>query len=339
MPLRKRRTSYFVSEQYIYLTPARHFYSKNAPLSISRRHPPPQNAYDSGMRFLLLFAIVASTLADENVISEVRYKLSAGDLTSADAITDAFCQASGPNSQCAAATSWLARGALMLRQPDRIRFYLDRTKAMTNGLANKIRVEDDPYLAIAIGATIEVEAKFLASQGRTAQAVALLQSELPKWKVYSIAARIQKNLNLLTLEGKPAPTLPSGASGQPVLLFLWGHWCSDCAAQAPVIARIQQRYGARGLRIFAPTRRNGTAGDNDHATPEQEDAEIESVWSKSYQGLAGVPHAADQQLMLAYGVSSTPTLVLIDRAGIVRMYVPYRMSESVLASHIDACLR
>ncbi|MBV9303906.1 MAG: TlpA family protein disulfide reductase [Acidobacteriaceae bacterium] len=289
------------------------------------------------MRYLLALMIAAPIAAQ--VIPEIRYKISAGDLTSADAIADIFCQVNGVNSECAAATSWLARGALIMKQPDRAKFYLQRTKGMTEELTKKSSVEGDPYLATAVGATIEVEAKLFALEGHADRAVALLQSELPHWKLYAIQARIQKNLNLLTLEGKRAPILPAGAAGQPVLLFLWGHWCSDCTGQAPVIARIKQRYESKGLRVFAPTRRIGTVNDNEHATPEEEDAEIERVWRESYRGLADVPHGVDQGTMLAYGVSSTPTLVLIDRTGIVRLYCPFRMSEAELSSRVNALLQ
>lgn len=89
---------------------------------------------------------------------------------------------------------------------------------------------------------------------------------------------------------------------------------------------------------MAPTRRRGTVGDNQNATPGEEDAEIERVWKESYAGLAGVSHPVDRAAMLAYGVSSTPTLVLIDREGIVRLYCPFRLSESALATHVDALL-
>jgi hypothetical protein len=90
--------------------------------------------------------------------------------------------------------------------------------------------------------------------------------------------------------------------------------------------------------VVAPTRRRGDVNGKE-ATPAEEDAEIERVWKQSYAGLAGVPHPVDRAAMLAYGVSSTPTLVLIDRAGIVRLYCPFRLSEAVLARHIDAMLQ
>lgn len=90
--------------------------------------------------------------------------------------------------------------------------------------------------------------------------------------------------------------------------------------------------------MLAPTRRRGTVGDK-NATPAEEDAEIERVWKESYAGLDGVSHPVDQALMLAYGVSSTPTLVLVDRQGIVRMYCPFRLSESALANRIDPLIK
>jgi hypothetical protein len=43
-------------------------------------------------------------------------------------------------------------------------------------------------------------------------------------------------------------------------------------------------------------------------------------------------------MMLSYGVSSTPTLVLIDRNGIVQMYRPVRVTEAELSRRIEALL-
>ena len=217
------------------------------------------------------------------------------------------------------------------------RLYVDRARQMTSDLAKKLRPDDDYDLAMAIGAVIEVDANLLAAEGNTAKAITLLQSELNRWKLWDIQARIQKDLNLLRLTGKPAPVLEPGTAGKPVLLFLWGHWCSDCTGEAPVIVRIRQKYAPKGLLVVAPTRRRGTVGDKT-AAPSEEDAEIERVWKASYSRLAGVPHPVDQAAMLAYGVSSTPTLVLIDPQGIVRLYSPYRLSESALASKIDDLL-
>lgn len=295
------------------------------------------NSHRRPIPILCLLAALLSSPLSSQVISEVRGKLASGDLASADAIVDEYCRASGPNADCANAVAWLARGAFMLGDHEQARLYRERARHMTSALVKKLRPEDDYDLAMAIGAGIEVEANLLASEGNTPKAILLLQTELNHWKLWDIQARIQKDLNLLTLTGKPAPVSEPGTAGKPVLLFLWGHWCSDCTGEAPVIVRIRQRYATKGLLVVAPTRRRGMIGDK-KATPSEEDAEIERVWKKSYSALAGVSHPVDQAAMLAYGVSSTPTLVLIDPQGIVRLYCPYRLSESALASKIDVLL-
>jgi len=282
--------------------------------------------------------LLAAATAFAAVTTEIRFKLSAGDLASAEALAEDHLHAHGANSEYAAALSWLARGALELGNPEAAARYLAQTKALTTELLKTKRVEDDDYLETAVGASIEVEARALAARGERGDAIAFLESQAPRWKTWPIAARIQKNLNLLTLEGQPAPELDPQYRGNPVLLFLWAHWCGDCKAQAPVIARLRAKYEPRGLRVIAPTRRYGFIGDNEHPTTEQEDQEIEHVWKASYADLAAAPHPISHAMMLRYGVSATPTLVLIDRRGIVRMYRPTRMSEAELARRIETLL-
>ena len=53
------------------------------------------------------------------------------------------------------------------------------------------------------------ESQVLAARGQRTQAVALLQTALQTYGNTSIRARLQKNLNLLSLQGKVAPALKS----------------------------------------------------------------------------------------------------------------------------------
>jgi thiol-disulfide isomerase/thioredoxin len=283
---------------------------------------------------LLLFPMAASAA----VVSDVRFKLSAGDLSSAGALVEDYYRANGANTEYAAAVSWLARGALTLGQTDAALRYLAQTKALLAELLRTKSVDDDNFLQAAVGASVEVEARIMAARGNQDQAVRFLESELPHWKTWWIESRIQKNLDLLTLEGRPAPELDASYRGSPILLFLWAHWCGDCKAQGPVIARLKEKYEPRGLRVVAPTRRYGEVPNIDHPTVEQEDQQIERVWKTFYRGLEGASHPIAEPMMLRYGVSSTPTLVLIDRQGIVRMYRPNRMTELELAQRIDVLL-
>ncbi len=294
------------------------------------------------IRMLVSVLVVLSSgsaqVSRADLIPEIRYKLSAGDLWSADAIADEFCRVHAETEECADALAWLARGAVMLKQNEQALAYAERAESVSKKLSVKGPVEDGSYLAAAIGGAIEVSSEVLTAEGHRDEALALLNSQLGRYSIWSIQARIQKNINLLSLVGKQAPLLPEEAIGHPTLMFLWGHWCSDCTGEAPVIDRIRRSFGSKGLVLLAPTRRNGTVGENQHATAEQENAEIESVWNTAYPGLQSVPHPVDEPIMQRYGVSSTPTIVLIDRSGVVRLYCPFRLSESALAAQIQRIL-
>ena len=94
-------------------------------------------------------------------------------------------------------------------------------------------LDAEPHLPTALGAAIEVEAQVLTANGDRTGALALLRKDLVAYRSTSIRTRIQKNINLLTLEGRPAPALEEreylGAKptallalrGKPVLLFFW----------------------------------------------------------------------------------------------------------------------
>ncbi|MBY0504351.1 MAG: TlpA family protein disulfide reductase [Bryobacteraceae bacterium] len=277
-----------------------------------------------------------ATAASAAVVADVRGKLSAGDLTSADATAADFCAAQPGTSECAAALSWLARGAQMLGQPVVALDYVARVRAITAQILTRTKVEDDAFLLTAVGASIETRARAMADRGQRDRAIKLLKEELPNWKPYGIRARIQKTLNVLTLEGQPAPALDPAWQGKPVLLFLWAHWCGDCKAQVAALAQIRAKYNPERLTIVAPTRRYGTVPGVEKPTEAQEDVQIAKVWQESYAALGDTPHPIDDAAMEAYGVTSTPTIVLIDRQGIVRLYRPSRFSAAELEKYISA---
>jgi len=158
-------------------------------------------------------------------------------------------------------------------------------------------------------------------------------------------------MNLLTLEGKPAPPLeasdwlgPKPASlaalrGHPVLLFFWAHWCPDCKAEAPVLAALKNTYGPQGLVLLGPTRLYGYVAGGEEAAPAAEKQYIEQVRRRYYAALADMPAPLSAANFVTYGASTTPTLILIDRAGVVRFYHPGAVSEAELSARIQAILR
>ena len=72
-------------------------------------------------------------------------------------------------------------------------------------------VDVNENLATALGAAIEVHAQVLAGRGNKAAGAQYLRTQLAKYGTTSIGPRIQKNLNLLTLQGSLAPALAGGA--------------------------------------------------------------------------------------------------------------------------------
>ena len=202
-------------------------------------------------------------------------------------------------------------------------------------------------MPLALGAAIEVEAQVRTANGDRVGALALLHKDLLAYGSASIRTRIQKNINLLSLEGRAAPALEEheflGAKpapllslrGKPVLLFFWAHWCPDCKQEEHILAQIAAEYAPKGLVMIAPTQRYGYVANGDEASPADELTYIEKIRHQYYADLLGVPAPVSEANFRNYGASTTPTLVLIDRHGIVRLYHPGAMTIDELRAALN----
>ena len=273
------------------------------------------------------------------------------DLSGGEAVLREYRAAYGTTSEALEALSWLGRAALSGNQLDKATAYASETYALSVSALKQTRIEDDVHLENALGAAIEVQAQARAGRGQRSDAVYFLRRELEKYQGTPLFRRIQKNVHLLSLEGQPAPALENGdvlgpplpraeeLRGKTVLLFFWAHWCPDCKAEAPILSRVLDRYGKDGLVIVAPTQRYGyTTRRAARATPDEERRYIEQVRDASYAFLQSVPVPVSEKNHTVYGVSTTPTLVLVDRRGIVRLYHPGNMTEEELRAAIEPAL-
>ena len=290
-------------------------------------------------RFLAVLCLLASA-ANSAIVRDVRDALGRKDWAAAESLIKSYRAQNGVTPEMLEAFSWLGRAALADKKYDAAERYASETKRMVVEQLKTKSLDKDPNLPIALGAAIEVQGHVMAARGERDQAVDYLRKELSAYRSSSIVAtRTQKNIHLLSLEGKPAPALEginlAKYKGKPVALFLWAHWCGDCKQQAPVLARIRKEFEPKGLVIVAPTQLYGYAERGRDAGPEEERKHIEKVWAEQYRDLETLPMPVNSANFRNWGVSTTPTLVIVNREGIVTMYHPGKMTYEELAPKIS----
>jgi len=293
------------------------------------------------LAFVVLLAPGVRT--QTTIVADVRAAIARNDLNGADALLAKFRQANGTTPEALEALSWLGRGALAAGDNERAARYSQDTRQLVVAMLPKRPLDSDAHLQTALGAAIETEGKAMAATGLRAGAVLFLRQQRDLYRNTPIRGRIQKNINLLSLEGQPAPALTAnehlGApmpdlKGHPVILFFWAHWCSDCKAEVPIIAALESAYRHRGLLVVGPTRRYGYAAAGQDATPAEELAHIEKVRQQYYDSIKNMAVPVSNEDALGYGMDATPTLVLIDRAGKVALHHPGQMTREELEPQV-----
>lgn len=295
----------------------------------------------------LLVLIVLLSPAWAGVVEDVRGALAQHSFTAADSSLKSYLASNGVTGEYVEAYSWMARAALGNGDYDQAAAYAKQTKALALEQLKQRPLDAEPHLALGLGAAIEVQSQVLAARGQRAQAVAVLQAGLHTYGDTSIRARLQKNLNLLSFEGRPAPALHAEQflgskppvlaqlKGSPVLLFFWAHWCGDCKAEAPILTQLRSEFAPKGLTVLGPTRLYGYTAQVEHAAPGDELAYIDAVRHRFYGGLLDMPVPISKYNFDVYGASTTPTIVLLDRTGKVAMYHPGALPYDQLKTEIE----
>jgi thiol-disulfide isomerase/thioredoxin len=294
-----------------------------------------------------LIGIALVTPAWAGIVEDVRQALAQNGFSTAEGELKSYRAKNGVSGEYVEAYSWMARAALSARDYDQAAAYAKQTSALAIEQLKQRPLDAEPHLPLALGAAIEVESQVLAARGQRRQAIAVLENALDTYANTSIRARLQKNLNLLSFEGKPAPALrreqflgskpPTLAQlkGSPVLLFFWAHWCGDCKAEAPIVTQLRTEFAPKGLTVLGPTRLYGYTAQVENATPSDELAYIDAVRHRFYAGLLDMPVPVSKYNFETYGASTTPTLVLLDRTGKVAMYHPGALPYDQLKIEIE----
>ena len=269
------------------------------------------------------------------IVGDVRRAINKGDLAGAESVAAEYKKTQGVTPEYLEAYSWLARGALTSKRYDQAERYAAETKRQSIALLKARKLDDEPHLPIALGAAIEVQGQVYAARGDRARALEYMNDELEAYRATSIRTRIQKNINLLSLEGKRAPRLiGADLKGKPALVFFWAHWCSDCKSMIPVLQRVQADFPK--LLIIGPTQKYGYAERGREVGAAEEEAYIRKVHGSVYAAVTGMSAPINEENFKVYGASTTPTVVLVDSKGVVQLYHPGTMTYEELAPRLKA---
>ena len=295
-----------------------------------------------GGRLAAGIALAAALCAAPTISDEVQARISQHDFAGASAAIQNYRKTSGVTDDGLEAMSWMARGELAQRNFEQAAKWAEETYRLAAAEQKKrpLMKNPDAPLALALGASIEVEGIVTALKTGRADAVAYLQGERQKYYRTAIRTRIQKVINELTLEGKPAPPLAGMTipKGRPALVFFWAHWCPDCKAEEADLIRIKAEFVPKGLVFLAPTQKYGYVAGGQDAPPAVETQYIEQIRKQYYSGLIDAPAVVNEENFRVWGASTTPTLALVDRKGIVRLYHPGAMPYAELRARIAALL-
>lgn len=113
----------------------------------------------------------------------------------------------------------------------------------------------------------------------------------------------------------------------PVLLNVWGTWCTTCQYELPYLTKLSQEYGVRVVGIYY---------DQNHAPEFGQYADIPAIRVEVNEMVAqlGNPYQfnvldLDRKLSLNLGVTGAPETFLVDGNGVIRVHHMGDVNERV----------
>jgi thiol-disulfide isomerase/thioredoxin len=158
-----------------------------------------------------------------------------------------------------------------------------------------------------VGETVSVEIERRGMATTIAVLLAARPSGDEMLKMDLVGAPAPAWANVTALAGAPASI--AQLRGRVVLVDFWASWCGPCRMLAPRLSALKDKLGAQGLTVVGIT---------------TDDAEKAAVFAERHQMRYGVVVDKDGDTSRSYGITGLPTMVLIDKKGVVRdVFVGY----------------
>lgn len=100
-----------------------------------------------------------------------------------------------------------------------------------------------------------------------------------------------------------APASVGALRGKVALIDFWASWCGPCRLVAPRLSSLRDRFGAQGFAVVGIT---------------TDDAEQAATFAERHRMRYPVVVDNDSATSRTYGITSLPTMILVDKGGVVR---------------------
>ncbi len=128
--------------------------------------------------------------------------------------------------------------------------------------------------------------------------------DAPSARVGTSVGRAAPDFELTRTDG--ATVSLADLRGEPAVIVFWTAWCPACKEEAPRINKLAERYEPRGVRVL---------GINIQDSLARVEGGIKDFGIR-YE----VARDADASVARRYSVTGTPTIVFLDRKGVVRYF-------------------
>jgi thiol-disulfide isomerase/thioredoxin len=154
----------------------------------------------------------------------------------------------------------------------------------------------------AVGQTVDVAFVRAGAEQSARVTLSAHPSEDDVLRMDLVGAQAPTWRDVESVSGEFPPSVAS-VRGRVVLLDFWATWCVPCRIVMPKLSALQARYGGQGLSVLGVT---------------TEDAQEVASFAQRMPPRYAVAVDRHAQTTRSYGVVSLPTLILIDKRGVVR---------------------